>query len=168
MCQVLWIQGTQSQHCPTPRAPSLLGEKEVFSKYCVVIFKSESLVWISTGRKVENILGCRLSLGKGLEMGKGRTYLKTARGSSVVESEDRSMRSCRERHCEKICWHENARAPKMTCSEDGLHPKRSQQRKWLSLRKITVGQLSGWIGRDKCGVTRTGQGGGCQRNASDR
>lgn len=86
-----------------------------------------------------------------MEVGKGRTYLKTARGSSVVESEDWRVRS-RERRCERMCWHKHARASKMTCSEVGLHPKRSQQRKRPSLGKITVGQLSGWIGGDECGV----------------
>lgn len=101
---------------PIPRAPNPVGETEVFSKYCGVIFRNEHLVWISTGRKVEHILGCRLGLGRGMEVGKGRTYLKTARGSSVVESEDWRVRS-RERRCERMCWHKHARASKMTCSK---------------------------------------------------
>lgn len=52
----------------------------------------------------------------------------------------------------------------MTGSEVGLNPKRSQQKKSPGLRKITIGQHSGWSGRDKFRVRELGQRGGCRRN----
>lgn len=90
-----------------------------------------------------------------MELGKCRTYLKTARGSSVVDSEGRIVWS-RERCCERMCWHKNVGA-KMTCSKLDFIQRGASRGSGRSLEKITEGQLSGWIGGDDSGVRETGQ-----------